>query len=209
MALNNTVTGGELSIMKSTFPRNAVWRFRGPYFILQYRRAFIMDSSPFHGQTASLCILNRAPYGPICTTQFTGVASDLLEEKLRPFPWSPHWQEGGRQGCKRGWEWGDELGWHIKPEPHRLYIHLLTHSDIHAFAHSHLCMHRHRIWVPQQTPREMSWDRWARWRKRRRKRWRDGWRENQCTDRTVTGLNYQASTAHWKQFLRIVVIWID
>lgn len=40
-------------------------------------------------------------------------------------------------------------------------------------------------------------------------RWRDGWRENRWPDRNVTGLNYQASAAHWKQFLRIVVTWID
>lgn len=31
-------------------------------------------------------------------------------------------------------------------------------------------------------------------------------RDRHCADRAVTALNYQASTAHWKQFLRIVVI---
>lgn len=82
--------------------------FQAP--ISYYRRAFIMDSSPFHGQTASPCILNRAPYGPICTAQFTGVTSDLLEEKLRPFPWSPYWgggrEAGPREGVRmRGWAW--------------------------------------------------------------------------------------------------------
>lgn len=30
--------------------------------------------------------------------------------------------------------------------------------------------------------------------------------ESRCADRTVTGLNYQVSAVHWKQFLRIVVI---
>lgn len=51
-------------------------------------------------KTAPLCILSRAPYGPICTAQFTDVASDLLEEKLRPDPYTVG-REGGR-GRKRG-----------------------------------------------------------------------------------------------------------
>lgn len=49
-----------------------------------------MDSSPLiiffpQPKTACLCILSRAPYGPICTAQITGVASDLLDKKLKPF----------------------------------------------------------------------------------------------------------------------------
>uniref|UniRef100_A0A667YWL9 Neurocan n=1 Tax=Myripristis murdjan TaxID=586833 RepID=A0A667YWL9_9TELE len=49
-------------------------------------------------------MLSRAPCSPICTPQFTSVASNLLEEKLRPFPWSLHCRDGGKErGCEHTW----------------------------------------------------------------------------------------------------------
>lgn len=91
MHFNSPVNGGELNSMKGTHTLDAVQRFfsRSLFHVTvkTRSRSGLLFSLPLlsTAKTASLCILSRAPCGPICTAQFTGVASDLLEEKLRPF----------------------------------------------------------------------------------------------------------------------------
>lgn len=103
--------------MKGTSTFNAELKFWRPLSGIRVLPGFnnrLVSSHPFlsSDETVSLCILSRAPYGPICTDQIIGVASYLLEEKLRPFFLIKARWVGGE-----GWNGGE-------PEPHPMYTRL-------------------------------------------------------------------------------------
>lgn len=130
---NSIVNEGEHNSMKSTYTVNAVLRFLGPLFHIIEQNGFhngLLSSHPFlcTAKTASLCILSRAPYGPICAAQITGVASDLLEGKLRPFFLIPTLQ-GGKEGAQEGVEHEGRLEVAQQTDGAR------TASNVHTFAH--------------------------------------------------------------------------
>lgn len=83
--LSGVLNGAEHSSMKSAHSVSAV--FLGPLFHIRVQKASpngLFSSQPYlsTAKTASFCIPSRAPYGPICTAQIAGVASD--QEKRRP-----------------------------------------------------------------------------------------------------------------------------
>lgn len=167
------------------------------------------------------CIFLHTKQGPIrpnlhcpiywCRFWFVGGKAEAFS--LIPALWGCGAQEGVR--VRGNWRW---LGWTTST------THTFTHIHcIHTFAqprprtrtqscmgwkakHTHITFEMYSSQSHSYNP-QRDWGGAA--RDEGREGGKDGWRESQCTDRTVTGLNYQASAAHWKQFLRIVVIWID
>lgn len=146
-------------------------------------------STPFIAN-ASLCILSRTPYKPICTGTFTGVASDLKEKKAQSsFPRPPHptlqaveteGQDTGG-GLRLGKIWM-RLCWDITSEANELNTQV---RRVPRF-----CMRRQfDVWnvvdltVTRLTLDEKGWIEKWKWEEQK---------ESQRCDRTVTGINWKS-----------------